>query len=100
MENMLIDLIEELGANYSDSDRNVIRTLIQDAITIATETTNLTENDTRLYPYIKKAVKSAYLSRGAEGLQSRSEGSISASYLDITEALRQDLVRGGLRRCY
>lgn len=94
------EIIAELGANYNESDSNVLDTIITDITTIATEVTKLESTDTRLCPYIKKAVKSEYLSRGAEGLKSRSEGSISASYNEITDQLRNDLIRGGLRRCY
>jgi len=94
------EIIAELGANYNESDSVVLDTIIADITTIATEVTKLESTDTRLYPYIKKAVKSEYLSRGAEGLKSRSEGSISASYNEITDQLRNDLIRGGLRRCY
>lgn len=94
------EIIAELGANYNESDSGVIDTIIADITTIATEVTNLESSDERLTPYIKKAVKAEYLARGAEGLNSRSEGSISASYQDITDVLRADLIRGGLRRCY
>ena len=94
------EIIAELGANYNNSDSAVLDTIITDITTIATEVTKLESTDTRLNPYIKKAVKSEYLSRGAEGLKSRSEGSISASYNEITDQLRIDLIRGGLRRCY
>lgn len=94
------EIIAELGANYNESDSGVLDTIILDITTIATDVTRLEATDERLYPYIKKAVKGVYLSRGAEGLNTRSEGSISASYQDITETLRNDLIRGGLRRCY
>ncbi len=94
------EIITELGANYNESDSNVLDTIITDITTIATEVTRLESSDERLTPYIKKSVKAEYLARGAEGLNSRSEGSISASYRDITDTLRNDLIRGGLRRCY
>lgn len=93
-------IIAELGANYNASDSEALESIIADITTIAAEISNLDSADERLFPYIKKAVKSEYLSRGADGLKSRSEGSISASYADITDTLRADLVRGGLRRCY
>lgn len=94
------EIIAELGANYDTNDSGVIEKYIQDFTTIATEISNLNASDDRLYPYIKKAVISRYLSRGAEGLKSRNEGSISASYEDILDGLKKDLARGGLRRCY
>ena len=94
------EIIAELGANYNTNDSEVIDTYIQDFTTIATEISNLNAGDERLHPYIRKAVISRYLSRGAEGLKSRNEGSISASYKDILDGLKNDLARGGLRRCY
>lgn len=94
------EIIGELGANYSAEDSAVISNIYDDIVTIATDISNLESTDDRLYPYIKKAIKSEYLSRGADGLNSRSEGSISASYQDITNTLRNDIIKGGLRRCY
>lgn len=94
------EIIAELGANYNTSDSAVLDTILADVTSIATQVTNLKSIDERLKPYIKKATKSEYLCRGADGLSSRGEGSISASYKDITDTLRADLIRGGLRRCY
>lgn len=94
------EIIGELGANYNTSDSTVLGNIYDDIVTIATDVSNLESTDERLYPYIKKAIKATYLSRGAEGLNSRSEGSISASYQEITDTLRNDIVKGGLRRCY
>ena len=94
------EIIAELGANYNTNDSEVIEAYIQDFTTIAVEISNLNASDDRLFPYIRKAVISRYLSRGAEGLKSRSEGSISASYEDIINGLKNDLARSGLRRCY
>ena len=56
------------------------------------------KEDTKLFPYIKKATKAIYLSRGAEGLTSRNEGSISTSFEDIIDKLRSDIIKSGLRR--
>ena len=97
---LLQEIIAELGANYNTSDESVLNQILTDIISIATQVTNLKSTDERLKPYIKKATKSEYLCRGADGLASRGEGSISASYKDITDTLRNDLIRGGLRRCY
>lgn len=43
------------------------------------------KDDEKLYPYVYKAVKSAYLLRGDEGSSSSTEGSLSTSYEDIEE---------------
>ena len=94
------EIIAELGANYNEADSEIIDYLIQDVTTIATRISNLSSSDERLIPYIKEAVKGKYLARGAEGLKHRNEGSISTDLLDIEDKLRQDIIRGGLRRCY
>ena len=47
-----------------------------------------------------QAVKAMYLTRGAEGLNSRGEGSISNGFQDIIQKLRNDIVTNGLRRVY
>ena len=97
---ILNQTIAELGANYNTSDEAVLKSIYNDIVTIAIATSNTDLFNMELIPYVKKAVKSEYLARGAEGLNSRSEGSISAIYKDITEQLRNDIIRGGLRRCY
>lgn len=97
---ILADIEAELGANFNSSDEAVLNSIYNDIVTIAIQTSNTSINDSSLIPHIKKAVKSEYLSRGAEGLSSRNEGSISSSYKDITETLRADIIRSGLRRCY
>ena len=98
--NPIIDeIIAELGANYNTADESVLETIYQNIVTIATSTSN-TEVTDELIPHIKTATKSEYLARGSEGLNSRSEGSISTAFRDIEDKLRNDIIRGGLRRCY
>ena len=87
---------EDLGANYRDDDE-VLEDILSEVTSIASDISN-NSNSEKLFPYIKKAVKAIYLSRGAEGLQSRGEGSISSSYEDIIEKLRNDIIKNGLRR--
>lgn len=94
---MLDKIIADLGANYNASDRTVLNDILEEVKSIASDISNNT-NETKLFPYIKKAVKSIYISRGAEGLQSRGEGSISSSYEDIIEKLRNDIIKNRLRR--
>lgn len=84
-------IIEELGANYSD-DETIIGELIDEYLSIASDFTNRETTDTKLYPYVKKAVISAYMARGAEGLTNRNEGSISNTFNDIEKKLKIDLV--------
>lgn len=89
-------IIDDLGANYRN-DKEVLEEILEEVSSIASDISNNKDKE-KLFPYIKKATKAIYLSRGAEGLQSRNEGSISSSYEDIIDKLRNDIVRNGLRR--
>lgn len=95
---MLEKIKKDLGANYNQNDEEVLKEIIEEVSSIASNISNRKTDDEKLYPYIKKATKAMYLCRGAEGLQSRGEGSISSSYEDIIEKLRNDIVKNGLRR--
>lgn len=95
---MLEKIIEDLGANYRDNDREVLKDILEEVSSIASNISNRKKDDEKLFPYIKKAVKSIYLTRGAEGLVSQSESGISSSFEDIVDKLRNDIVKNGLRR--
>ena len=97
MENSIEKIVADLGANYKE-DEEVLTDILEEVSSIASDISNRKKNDTKLFPYIKKAVKAIYLCRGAEGLTSRNEGSISTSYEDIIEKLRNDIIKSGLRR--
>lgn len=95
---MKIDRIrKDLGANYKD-DLNVLMDIYEEVSSIASNISNRKKNDEKLFPYINKATKAIYLCRGAEGMTSRGEGSISNSFEDVIEKLRNDIVKNGLRR--
>lgn len=93
---MLEKIINDLGANYIE-DKEVLENILEEVSSIAFDISNNKDED-KLFPYVKKAVKAIYLTRGAEGLQSRSEGSISSSYEDIIEKMRSDIIKNRLRR--
>ena len=90
-------IIADLGANYRN-DKEVLEEILEEVNSIASDISNRQKDDKKLFPYIKKATKSIYLSRGAEGLTSRSEGSISTSFEDIIDKLRNNIIKSGLRR--
>ncbi len=96
-EEMLEKLSMDLGANYKD-DEEVLTDILEEVSSIASDISNRQVNDEKLWPYIKKATKSIYLSRGAEGIQSISEGGVSSSFEDIIEKMRNDIVKNGVRR--
>lgn len=89
---MLEKIKTRLGANYQENTEDVLQDIIDDITSISCDASNRKEDDTKLFPYIKKAVISEYLQRGAEGLLSRNEGSLSSSFDDIEKKLRADLV--------
>lgn len=97
MEANIDKIIADLGANYKE-DKEVLKGILEEVSSIASDISNRETTDTRLFPYIKKATKAIYLSRGAEGLISRNEGSISTSFEDIIDKLRNDIIKSGLRR--
>ncbi|CDE54950.1 uncharacterized protein BN577_00383 [Clostridium sp. CAG:269] len=88
---MLEQIKQRLGANYIEDTDNVIKDIIDDMTSIACAASNRKEDDKKLFPYIKKAVISEYLCRGAEGLLSRNEGSVSSTFNDIEKKLRIDV---------
>lgn len=88
---MLEKIKERLGANYIENTDSIIKDIIDDMTSIACDASNRNENDIKLFPYIKKAVISEYNQRGAEGLLSRNEGSVSSSFQDIEKKLRIDV---------
>ena len=96
---MLIKKIKSnLGANYVENTDEVLQDIIQDMTSIACDISNRQEDDKKLEPYINKAVKSEYLARGAEGLLSKCEGSMSSSYEDIIDKMRSNITKNGVRR--
>lgn len=97
MDNSIDKIVADLGANYKE-DEEVLTDILEEVSSIASNISNRQKEDIKLFPYIKKATKAIYLSRGAEGLTSRTEGSISTSFEDIIEKLRNDIIKSGLRR--
>lgn len=95
MEN-IDKIIADLGANYQN-DKEVLKGILEEINSVAYDISK-NKNQAKLFPYVKKAVKAIYLCRGTEGLQSRNEGSISSSYEDVIEKLRNDIIKNGLRR--
>ena len=97
MDDNIAKIINDLGPNYIGDDK-VLEEILDEVISIASDISNRQKDDEKLFPYVKKATKAIYLSRGAEGLTSRNEGSISTSFEDIIDKLRNDIIKSGLRR--
>ena len=95
---MLSKIKKRLGVNYIEGTDDVIQDIIDDITPIACDISNRDKYDEKLIPYIKKAVISEYLTRGAEGLLSRTEGSESSTFEDIIDKMRSNIVKNGVRR--
>ena len=94
-------IIADLGANYTKNDSSVLEEIIEEVTNIASNISNTDASDNEaLNPYMIHAIKGMYLLRGAEGTKSKGEGSISNSFEDIVQKLRNDIVTNGLRRVY
>ena len=79
MENSIDKIVADLGANYKE-DEEVLTDILEEVSSIASDISNRQKNDEKLFPYIKKATKAIYLSRGSEGLSSRN----AVSYTHLT----------------
>lgn len=90
-------IIADLGANYKN-DKDVLEDILEQVSSIASDISNRPKEDEKLFPYIKKSIKAEYLARGAEGLTSRNEGSVSSSFEDIIDKLRNNIIKAHLRR--
>lgn len=89
-------IIRDLGANYK-GDKDVVQDIYEEISSIAFDISN-NENKDKLFPYVKRAVKSEYIRRGAEGITSRTEGGVSSQFENIIEELEKAIVKGRLRR--
>lgn len=86
----------DLGANYRE-DEEVLKEILEEVNSIAFDISHNKDKD-KLFPYIKRAVKAEYIQRGAEGLASRTEGSVSSQFEDIIDKMRNNIIKNGLRR--
>lgn len=96
---MKAEIIAELGNNYRASDDTILDKLIarvtNDALFISSRKTS-----DGLESEIIEAVKSLYLLRGTEDVESLSESGKSAKYKDVMAKLRRDIVANGKRRIF
>lgn len=93
------EIIEDLGENYK-KDEYVLKEILEEITSIASDISNRPSTDKKLFPYIKNCVKAEYLSRGAEGMNSFSESGKSSSFIDNVERMRNNIIKAGLRKCY
>ena len=93
------EIIADLGNNYRASDSDLLDKLISRVTNDALFISNRKTSD-GLESEIIEAVKSLYLLRGTEDVESLSESGKSAKYRDVMKKLRQDIVSNGKRRIF
>lgn len=95
---MLEEIIADLGNNYRATDRNILEVIIRDVTKQALFISNRKISDvSKLEFEIKEAVKSLYLLRGTEDVESLAESGRSAKYKQVMKKLREDIVSNGKR---
>lgn len=97
---MLEEIKKDLADNFRAGDEDILRQFVDETTTDALSLSNrkrTRENIELLESDIKKCVKSKYLQRGAEGSTSLSDSGKSTSFINPTEIMREDIVKGGKR---
>ena len=93
------EIIADLGSNYRASDSDLLDKLISRVTKDALFISNRKTSD-GLESEIIEAVKSLYLLRGTEDVESLSESGKSAKYKDVMKKLREDIISNGKRRIF
>lgn len=89
-------IIADLGNNYRAEDLGVLENIISDISSVALFISNRKSIDNLEFE-IKEAVKSIYLQRGTEDVNSLNEAGRSSVYKDAVEKLRLDIINNGKR---
>lgn len=103
--NLLSSIKTDLGANYQESDSNLLGALLDEAVNDALIASNRWQfKDTALEAQldilgsnIRKCVKSMYLLRGAEDVKSQSVSGLSSTYENAIETMTHDIIRSNKR---
>jgi hypothetical protein len=93
------EIIADLGNEYRVSDTNLLDKIIKRVESDALSISNRKTSD-GLESEIIEAVKSLYLLRGTEDVESLSESGRGAKYRDVMKKLRQDIVSNSKRRIF
>lgn len=97
---LLFDLIKDLADNYSNTDREVLKMLLEETIANAFFISNrqkTEDNLTMLSFEIRDCVKKLYLQRGAEDVKSLSESGRSSTFKSPIDEMRDAIIRNGKR---
>ncbi len=102
-------IIADLGANYQESDSELLGALLDEVINDALIISNrqytldieseetLEKQITILASEIRLCVKSIYLQRGSEDVSSISQLGISSVFEDAKRKMREDIIKGNKR---
>lgn len=93
------EIIADLGNKYRALDETVLEKILTRVTKDALFISNRKTSD-GLESEIIEAVKSLYLLRGTEDVESLSESGRSAKYRDVMKKLREDIVSNGKRRIF
>lgn len=96
---MLDEIINELGAYYSEEDKAILSSIVDEVSTNALSLSNQLSTD-NLETEIKQCVKVIYLRRGTEHNKSLNANGESSTYIDPYQELRDNIVKNGKRRLY
>lgn len=99
-ENILDSIIGDLSDNYRSEDYNSLKILLDDVITNAFFISNRIENKSNLQLLsleIKECIKSIYLQRGTEDVNSLTTSGKSSVFVDAIEKLRNNIIHNGKR---
>ena len=93
------EIIADLGNDYRASDETVLDKILARVTKDALSISNRKTSD-GIESEIIEAVKSLYLLRGTEDVESLSESGKTAKYKDAMKKLREDIASNGKRRIF
>ena len=98
---ILNEIISDLGDNYVNEDSAVLTSIMNDVITSALYVSNRrVENESKLKilkDNIKKATKTIYLRRGTEDVTSNSSSGLNNTYDNAIETMTSDIIKQNKR---
>ena len=100
---LLNNIIKDLADNYDDEDNEVIKELLDGTIANAFFISNreeTRENLKILFFEIKNCVKSLYLQRGTEDVNSLSESGKNSSFRSPVDEMRDAIIKNGKRKLF
>ncbi len=99
--NILNEIISDLGDNFVSTDNAVLTSIMNDVITSALYVSNRRveseSNLNLLKDNIKKATKTIYLRRGTEDVTSNSSSGLNNTYDNAIQTMTSDIIKQNKR---